>query len=310
MAQRSRVIFGDTTGLQFENPKLKTAKRTRPLVEYLSSDDENTPVQRLRNLGGETVLEWPPVVPDFDPRGHRSVRNNYRPGKNAKASKTGLPGYVYSHKAAGNVPFHSNLEERLIIALELCPYVVEIRVQYPEWDEARLVRIVEQGGRMSKSEIMTLDIVATLKLPGCAEPKYHVISGKPSSLVEKPENQRRHSRERDAVCSWDATHEVMTELTVSYSEHGSNLLLLAFMRDVKNIEDWTDSAKAFANALKRTRIRGSLDRVLNIVSRRFNWDINTGYRIFSIAHFLGYLAWDHNYKLAIDRPMMLKGIRR
>lgn len=305
MARQTRVIFGDTTALRFENPHLKARKEARSTFAYLPGG-ANVPAFKLRQLGGSPILEWPAVLPDIDPRGHPSVRNGYQPWKNAKASRVGLPGYIFSRKGGGKVPHHSDLEKRVIVALEFCPYVVEIRVQYPEWDEERLARIVNRGGRVSRTEVMTLDIMATLKIPGCSEPIYHAISVKPEALLDRPGNQRRHSKERHTVYCWDATHEVMTDQTISYEEHGNNLQLLAYMQDVEKIEELAAPAEAFALVLRRTRIRGSLDRVIKLVAHRFGWDLHTGYRMFAVAHFLGHLVWNHDHRLALDRPMMLR----
>lgn len=305
MAERYRMIFGDTSDLMFESPPFRAEKGMLHTISY-SNDGKSIPTRRIREMDGSPVLEWPPILPDYDPRGNRSVSNGYVPGKNAKASRKGLPGYFFSHKAGGKVPHHSDLEKRLLTALELCPYVVEIRAQYPEWDEDHLAEIAQQGRRIARNKIMTIDIMVTLKFPGCPDVIYHAIAGKPYALVGKQGNQARHTRERNEVDGWGTTHEVMTELTISQMEHSNNLLLLAYMRNVEDIKELSESAKALADALNRTRVRGTLDRVIEVVSRRFGWDVNTGYRIFAVAHFLGHLAWNHDFKLGPDKPMKLK----
>lgn len=305
MARRRGIIFGDTSGLIFDCSMLAIREETQSTVDY-PPGEENAASRKLREIDGAPILEWPPLLPDFDPRGHRSVTNGYRPGKKAKASRKGLSGYFFCHKAGTEIPVHSDLERRLLTALELCPYVIEIRAQYSEWDPTYLAEIDRQGRRIARHQIMTIDIMVTLKIPGCSGVVYHAISGKPSALVEKLKNQKRHKNERDAVKVWGATHEVQTELTVPWQEYSNNLLLLAYMKNVDNIAELAVSARAFADVLKRTRIRGMLDRVIEIVARRFGWNVNTGYRIFAVAHFLGYLVWNHDYKLALDKPMMLK----
>jgi hypothetical protein len=305
MAERRRVIFGDTSDLMFEAPILRAEMEMLHTVDYIGGG-KSISNRRLREMDGSPALEWPPVLSEYDPRGHRSVGNGYVPGKNAKASRKGLPGYFYSHKARGMVPHHSDLEKRLLTALELCPYVVEIRAQYQEWDEDYLAEVAQQGRRIARNKIMTIDIMVTLKIPGYPDVIYHAISGKPYALVGKQENQVRHTKERNKVDGWGTTHEVMTELTISQMEYSNNLLLLAYMRNVEDIKELAESAKALADALNRTRVRGTLDRVIKIVGRRFGWDLNTGYRIFAVANFLGHLVWNHDFKLALDKPMKLK----
>ncbi|CAN0627317.1 protein of unknown function [Burkholderia multivorans] len=181
---------------------------------------------------------------------------------------------------------------------------IRLRTQYPSWDREKYLRYCTRGKRMPKSEIMTVDFMLTLKIPGHPL-RYHGVSGKPAAFVEDQKVIIRHGRESDALWKWECTHEVMTDETIPEIEFKNYRHLFAFMLHTEDIGTHALAAADFARALYATGTRGSLDRVLRLITKRFGWTLRFGYRLFGIAHFLGYLTWDHRYELSRDLPMML-----
>ncbi|MDR5803763.1 hypothetical protein [Caballeronia sp. LZ001] len=97
----------------------------------------------------------------------------------------------------------------------------------------------------------------------------------------------------------------MTDLTISPVEHVNHRRLLSYMMHTRNIEDYVLPAAELARALAASKAKGTLDRVLTMVAKRLGWDQLAAYRIFGIAHFLGYLRWNHAHELHRHKPMML-----
>jgi hypothetical protein len=187
----------------------------------------------------------------------------------------------------------------------MCPFVVEIRTQYPSLDFEKFERYLKLGKRFPRNSIMTIDFMLTLQLPGNRFCHYHAVSGKPAALLNEMDVESRHARETNDVRAWGATHEVMTELSVSQLEHVNHRRLLSYMLHTDNIEDYVLPAAELARALTATKAEGPLDRVLTMVAKRHGWDQRAAYKIFGIAHFLGYLRWNHRHEVHKNKAMML-----
>ena len=295
-------IIGDTSALDL--PLKRKGARPVPAIANQAGEQESPPSFRLLELTGAPTLEWPPKLDEYDPRGHPSTANGYKPNKKAQDSKIGIAGNHYSIKGAGMMPTHSSLERKIATILEMNPYVIEIRAQYPDWYIEEFQKYQRLGKRFPKTKITTIDFVVTLKIPGIPYLLYHAISVKYDDDLE--ESDVRHAKEVTLTSRWSATHEVMTDLSVSDKQYVNTLRLLYYMRDVKNHGDRRELAMRFGAALLRTKIRGSLDRVLRIVGKRFDMDLDSSYQMFSLAHFFGFITWDHDYILIYRKPMILK----
>ncbi|WP_316679435.1 PDDEXK family nuclease [Ralstonia chuxiongensis] len=158
--------------------------------------------------------------------------------------------------------------------------------------------------------VMTIDFMLALRIPGYPSVIYHGVSAKPSALVAEEKVVRRHNREAGALWTWAATHEVMTELTVSQQECANYRRLHAFMLHTDRIENYARDAQMLALALSGTTARGTLDRVLGMVGKRLGYDRRTAYRLFGVANFLGHLSWDHRFSVSPREPMMLMRSQR
>jgi len=247
-------------------------------------------------------------LPLYDPRGVRSVTNDYEPWKTATDGRGGVSGHIFSRKANGVIPFHSFIEQRILTSLELNPLVVEIRVQYPEFDQekwalakqkAELMRrtIPDFHGQVAARLIITVDCVATLALPDEQELLYHTISGKPKALLQQPNVIRRHEKEKTWRARWNSTFEIMTDLTFSGQEHGNNVRLLRWLGRIHDVHEHSAFAAEFALALKNTEMKDSVNRVLTMIGESMGLTRGKSYQNFALAHYCGHLRWDHKYAL-------------
>ncbi|MGF6571586.1 hypothetical protein ABH945_003707 [Paraburkholderia sp. GAS333] len=305
MAESKQIIVGDCSHLPFSRGEAARLRAYRNEVETkVLFDPSQAEKLFLRRLGGRPVLDWPVALPPRDPRGVEGAET-FECWKNASASKVGIAGSYFSFKAGGKTALHSHLEAKLLRYFEMCPFVTEIRTQYPSWDRQKYLWSCERGQRMRKSDVMTVDFMLTLQIPGYPFRVYHGVSGKPAALVHDEAVLRRHRREEGNLWKWRCTHEVMTEETIPETEFRNYRRLFAFMLHTEDIGKDALAAKEFACALYATNASGSLERVLGIIAKRFGWSLARGYRLFGIGHFLGHLTWDHRYLLGRDRPMML-----
>lgn len=305
MAEESRVIVGDCSHLPFSRGEAARLSALRDEIESKIPFDPSHPDRLfLRRLAGRPILKWPVTLPPRDPRGVESAQT-FECWKKASASKVGIAGSYFSFKAGGRTALHSHLEARLLRFFEMCPFIIEIRTQYPAWDREKYLWYSERGRRMRKSDVMTIDFMLTLQIPGYPFRLYHGVSGKPAALVNNDKVVNRHRREEANLWRWGGTHEVMTEETIPEIEFRNHRRLFALMLHTEDIGAHALAAAELARALYATKARGSLARVLSMVAKRFGWNRRRGYRLFGIAHFLGYLTWDHRFLLGFDRPMML-----
>lgn len=305
MDEKSRRLVGDCSRLPYSRGE---AERTRnEVVERelrFPFDPAYPETLRLRNLSGRPILTWPPVLPPCDPRGVSSA-DEFKCWKKPSASTTGIAGSFFSFKAGGRTVCHSFLEQKLLRYFEMCPFVIEIRTQYPAWDREKFLKYCAEGRRMPKNLVMTIDFMLTLRIPGYPFRLYHGVSGKPSALMEEEKVVTRHKKEAENVWQWGTTHEVMTEKTVTNLENLNHRRMFSYMLHTTDIGTHAVAAAELARALRATRARGSLDRVLGMVAKRHGFDSRFGYRLFGIANFLGYLKWDHRFELYHASPLML-----
>lgn len=260
---------------------------------------------RLRKLIGAPILSWPIELPERDRRGILSAER-FECWKKASDSREGVAGYYYSFKARGQVALHSHLEARLLAYFEMCPFVVEIRTQYPQWDRESFLSYCREGRLFPRNELMTIDFLLTLKIPGIPYRVYHGVSGKPVAHLEIEGVKRRHRREAEGLWRWGCTHEIMTEKTLSDIEYESYLRMFTHMQHVGNDElgRLAGSASKMASALLATHARGPARRVVTMVGKRLGWDSTTSFRLLACALFLGYLKWDTKYLYSPVEPLM------
>ncbi|MGT2430941.1 hypothetical protein ACU4HD_23830 [Cupriavidus basilensis] len=227
----------------------------------------------LRGLTGSPVLQWPIPLSECDPRGVLRAPK-FECWKKASASRVGIAGYHFSFKAGGQVACHSSLEARLLAYFEMCPFVVEIRTQYPQWSREAFLAYCREGRLFPRNELSTIDFMLTIQIPGIPYPIYHGVSGKPSAHLERKNVKARHKREADGLWEWGASHEVMTENSVTDIEYESYRRMFEHMRYVElaEMERLVDSAGEIARELLATKAKGNAARVVSMIGKRHRWD--------------------------------------
>ncbi|MCK4140496.1 hypothetical protein ACQUJZ_16575 [Ralstonia pseudosolanacearum] len=258
----------------------------------------------LRRLTGWPVLQWPIALPECDPRGVLSAPK-FECWKKASDSRVGIAGYHFSFKAGGQVACHSSLEARLLAYFEMCPFVVEIRTQYPQWNREAFLAYCREGRMFPRSELATIDFMLTLRIPGIPYLTYHGVSGKPRTHLERKSVKARHEREARGLSEWCATHEVMTEAAVNDTEYESYRRMFEHMKyvELEEMGNLVDGARQFALDLLATKATGSAGRVVPMIGNRLGWGKNKSFRLLAVALFLGYLKWDVRYLYAPWEPL-------
>ncbi|XLZ68741.1 hypothetical protein ABT364_19630 [Massilia sp. SR12] len=305
MANQKRKIDSYSIPLPYTPEDAARIRRTGQLQHVpVIPRPENETGFYLADLTGNPILSWPPALPKYDPRGHRSA-GSFVHWKKAQDSKVGIPGNYFSFKGGGLIPCHSALEYRHLSHFEMNPFVVEIRTQYAEWRSSLYREYERQGMRMPKRALMTIDFLLTLKIPGRADFHYHAVSTKPYELLTDPKVQSRHRREVASLAVWGCTHEVMTQHSVTDMEAINNCRLFEYMREVKDIGCYAKLASDMATALLNDPTVRTCDQKIGSVARQFGWTLNEGYRVFAIANFLGYITLNHEYELILDKPLVV-----
>ncbi|MBG7622086.1 hypothetical protein I5R65_21650 [Herbaspirillum sp. AP02] len=212
----------------------------------------------------------------------------------------GIPGNSFSLKSGGFlVPCQSSLERRFLRFANMEPSIVEIRGQYPIWDRATYAKDKELNLNMLGSAIKAIDFCVTLKKHCSEELQYMGVSCKYESDLDTLKATRRHEEEIRLLRIPNFKHIIFTEKSVSRLQDDNNLRLQSYMHKVEKIEPvYVAAARELARRLHATKATGSLDRVLGIICTKM--DLNrdtTGYRLFSLAHYLGFLRWDHRFPL-------------
>jgi len=258
----------------------------------------------LRRLSGWPVLQWPIALPECDPRGVLSAPT-FECWKKASDSRVGIAGYYFSFKAGGKVACHSYLEARLLAFFEMCPFVVEIRTQYPQWNREAFLAYCRDGCTFRRNELATIDFMLTLRIPGMPYLIYHGVSGKPKTHLERDSVKARHKREAAGLWEWGATHEVMTETTITEIEYESYLRMFEHMKyvELSEMESLVGSARQFALDVLATKATGNASRVIPMIGKRRGWDKSKSFRLLAVALFLGYLKWDVHYLYSPWEPL-------
>lgn len=258
----------------------------------------------LRHLAGWPVLQWPLTLPETDPRGVLSAPK-FECWKKASDSRVGIAGYHFSFKAGGQVACHSSLEARLLAFFEMCPFVVEIRTQYPQWNREAFLAYCREGRLFPRNELATIDFMLTLRIPGIPYLIYHGVSAKPEAHRRRRSVRARHEREAKGLSEWCATHEVMTELSIADVEYNSYRRMFEHMKYVEltELENLVDDAELFAHDLLATKATGNARRVVGMVGKRRKWDAEKSFRMLAVALFLGHLKWDVRCPYAPSEPL-------
>lgn len=198
-------------------------------------------------------------------------------------------------------------EYRVLVVLQFHPWVRDIREQYPMLDHEKFWKALDQGKRMRRSDILTIDFIVTYQLPHSTELRYHGISIKSARYAPDDKDKAREDKERACLTSIGWTWELVKSDAVSDREYQNCALLYNYVRDT-DIMQLRDAARQFAAALKKGSRSGVLGAVLSRLGRNMHLDELQTHRLFASAVAFGYLELDHEYGLGMDRELMLKSV--
>ncbi|CAJ0781377.1 MULTISPECIES: TnsA endonuclease N-terminal domain-containing protein [Ralstonia] len=195
-------------------------------------------------------------------------------------------------------------EMRPLFAFGFNPYVVDIRDQYPVYDQEDYNRAKRRGKRMPISAVQTYDIVLTLTLPPDNRLHYHGVSIKDArdQLTEQDWKRQEREREQSAKRGW--TWELLRGDQFSKLMWGNHALMRTW---IVNIDVWEayDEALVLAERVKTHSQNGTLDSILSRHSRCLQMPINRAFELFAIANCFGFLRLDPSHPLRVDHPLHL-----
>lgn len=285
------------------------AKRWRqPDFEY---DDGIVPEVPVTAKEGFHIFDLaPPFVPPsqialpaHDPFGWPHG-DRYTPLLKARTPLTSTRAIIPGFKLDRLHQALSMSEFRVMVKLALHPAVWDFREQYGIYNRQAYWRAEAKGERMRRSDLMTIDVIVTYVQPPDYKLKYHAISVKHGSYLPTDEQLRREERERAAMAERGWTWELIRGDAISMTEFGNLRLILNFARE-QNLPSLYFGAQEFAPVVIRSSNRGSLDAVMQRVSRTMCIGLDEAYHRFAASVAYGFLQLDHNYELDTDLRLHL-----
>jgi hypothetical protein len=190
------------------------------------------------------------------------------------------------------------------LALKFNPYVVDLREQYPVYDPVDYWRAIKNGRRMSRSRLMTMDIVVTYVRPPHFELRYHAISVKHARHRWSDKDLRREMKERAEMDQRGWTWERMLSDAVPRLEVENYAFLWMLVRN-SSLPQLYEQAHRFAERLKVRSMRGNMDSVLERHARAIGIGVDDAYRMFAAGAAYGFLTLDHSERLGKHMPIFL-----
>jgi hypothetical protein len=211
----------------------------------------------------------------------------------ADGGKKGTNFSFKSEKTGREIQCLSMGERAVAMLLEVDPWVVDYREQYPRASDDLLAAIVASpSDRVLRNKVFTLDFVVTYQNRQSAELHYGVLSVKASRAETKKKSvQRRFAREREDAMSrnWAWNCVVKEELDATAVLAAERLIRWggAFA-----YRDCQDVARKLASIVGKVNSGQPLDDLLNDVSKRLGMSLDDAYQYFAMAVCFGLIAVD------------------
>jgi TnsA endonuclease N terminal. len=195
-------------------------------------------------------------------------------------------------------------EMRPLYAFSFNPYVIDIRDQYPVYDQKKYNEARMRGRRMSVDDVMTLDIVLTLVLPPDHRLHYHAVSIKDGAGEFDDATKTRLRKEERKIEARGWTYELLRGNQFDALAWGNHAVMKTW---VANVDVWRhyDEASAFARRLLVRSLRGTLDDIMNRHARHLGISLDWCYELFAVAVCFGFLYPDHRQALRTDKQLHL-----
>jgi hypothetical protein len=216
------------------------------------------------------------------------------------STRTTLPGLKFKRR----FEVLSLGELRILLALWFNPYIVDLREQYGRFDTADFYRALDQGMTLARSQLMTIDIIATYVSPKDGRLRNHAISVKSRNYEPTDEDSAREARERSSAALAGWTWELLLGNAVTDVEYGNYGFLWSVVRN-QNLPSLYAPARRFAQLLVRVSDRGSLEEMLGRAAIRAGIGHFRAARLFAVAVAYGFLTPDHRCPIRTHQPLYL-----
>ncbi|WP_250452504.1 hypothetical protein [Caballeronia sp. ATUFL_M2_KS44] len=218
----------------------------------------------------------------------------------SKATRTTTPGVKIKRRFEAL----SLNELRIQLALMFSPYVVDLREQYGRFSMDAYNRATTQGKKMLRSQVMTIDLIATLVCPETGRLKNHGISIKPEGYVPDEEALAREERERESMHQAGWTWELLLGNEVGATEYSNYGVLFSLVQGA-DLPTLYKASRRFALTLLTVSDRGCLLDVVGRASTQLAIPMSRANKLFATAVAYGFLTLDHRAPLRTDEPLFL-----
>ncbi|WP_434113353.1 hypothetical protein [Paraburkholderia caffeinilytica] len=195
-------------------------------------------------------------------------------------------------------------EMRPLYAFSFNPYVIDIRDQYPVYDQKKYNEARMHGRPMSAEDVMTLDIILTLVLPPDYRLHYHAVSIKDGAAEFDDATKSRLQNEEKKIKARGWTYELLRGNQFDVLTWGNHAVMKTW---ITNVDVWRhyDEAATFARRLLICSTRGTLDDIMNRHARHLGISLDWCYELFAVATCFGFLYPDQREPLRTDKPLHL-----
>lgn len=247
-----------------------------------------------------------PCVLEPDEMGVPSGRE-YVPFLRASGRARGTNFSFKSEKTGRSIQCLSMGERACAMLLEVNPWVVDYREQYPRTSDKVLATVLENpSGPVLRTRVATFDFVVTYQGRQPTDLNYGVLSIKDTIAEARKEAVRRRlSREQEDALSlgWSWSCIVKEELNRTEVEAAARLIRWggAFI-----YRENLDLARELASTIRRADTARTLDDTLGSAARRLAISLDEAYQHFSMAVCFGLIAVDLKKGLGSRLPVHLR----
>jgi len=216
------------------------------------------------------------------------------------ATRTTLPGLKFHRRFEAL----SLGELRILLALWFSPYCVDLREQHAWFSVDALNDAAARGFTLARSQLMTIDVIATYWCPTDRRLKNHAISVKPASYRRTGEDIEREEREQATVGRVGWTWELLRSDAVTNTEYGNYAFLWSLVRH-QNVPSLYAESGEFAKLLSKVSDRGTLRDMLARAANRAGMTSDRAARLLAVGAGYGFLTPDYRAPIRIDEPFYL-----
>lgn len=204
--------------------------------------------------------------------------------------------------ARRSIHLQSTIEKALLSELVLNPSLLDYREHYPSYDQERLRKLLSTGKKIPRSEIATIDGVASFGTPD-KRVRYVGHTVKAAKALDDDKVWRRVEREREFCLNQGWGWRLFTEKQINPTKVTNAKLLLSWCnttlvedRDVRNFADVLGAQVSCRD------LRSSLKKA----SRHVQVQEYLASALFAHAVLRGWLAVDTSKLIGLLEPMQLK----